>query len=133
MPLTVLEAASFATPIVVSDIAPHVEVLQGAGPGRRMFRSGDVHSLAATLTAVLDNPEPERLGAQEVRDRVLADHSWDRVTDATEDVYRELVRQRQGRRVAITNRETARVGGGLTAQSDPQPATDKPAPHAAHR
>ena len=36
LPLTLLEAASFGTPIVASDIPPHLEVLGGEGPGHRI-------------------------------------------------------------------------------------------------
>lgn len=118
MPLTVLEAASYATPIVVSDIAPHVEVLRGRGPGRRMFASGNRDELTAVLKWVLENPEAEREGARELRDRVLSEHSWDRVTDATEQVYLDLVaqsaRRGQGASRPTSNRQLVRIGGGAT-------------------
>jgi glycosyltransferase involved in cell wall biosynthesis len=88
LPLTLLEAASYGTPVVASAIAPHVEVLGGSGPGGRLFAPGDRQHLARVLTQVLANPGAERQGAALLRDRVLRAYSWDEAAAATERAYR---------------------------------------------
>ena len=46
LPLTLLEALSYGTPVVASDIAPHQEVLSPClCPGHRLFRAGDPNAL----------------------------------------------------------------------------------------
>jgi len=95
LPLTLLEAASYGTPVVASAIAPHVEILGGSGPGGRLFAPGDQQQLSQVLTEVLANGEAERRGAASLRDRVLRAYSWDDTAVATEHAYRlALVRSR---------------------------------------
>ena len=97
LPLTLLEAASYGTPIIASDIPPHVEILGGDGPGRRLVVAGDQTSLVATLEATLRDLEGERAGAERVSTDVVAAHRWDDAVSATEEVYRSvLTRPRAG-------------------------------------
>jgi glycosyltransferase involved in cell wall biosynthesis len=91
LPLTLLEAASHGTPVVASDIAPHLEVLGKERAGQRLFTSGDPASLTAALERALADPARERAGAARFRDRVLAGYSWDRAVLATESVYRMVL------------------------------------------
>jgi glycosyltransferase involved in cell wall biosynthesis len=91
MPLTLLEAAAHGTPIVASAIAPHLEILGGDGPGRRLFPAGDEARLLAALSASIDGGDAERVGAAVVRDSVLASYGWDAAADATESLYKELL------------------------------------------
>ena len=93
LPLTLLEAASYGVPVVASDIPPHLEVLGGEGPGRRLFASGDELGLAAALDRAVGDPTRERLGAARLQRRVLDRYSWDRAALATEAVYRVVVGQ----------------------------------------
>lgn len=93
LPLTLLEAASYGLPVVASDIAPHLEVLGGEGPGRRLFASGDELGLAGALDRALSDPTFERLGAARLRQRILGRYSWDRAARATESVYRMVLGQ----------------------------------------
>lgn len=88
LPLTLLEAASYATPVVASDIEPHVEVLRASNaPARRLFRSGSAHELAAAITVALEDPASERAAAERLRADVLRRYDWDRATSLTEEVY----------------------------------------------
>jgi glycosyltransferase involved in cell wall biosynthesis len=98
LPLTLLEAASYGTPIVASDIPPNREVLGGDGPGHRMFAAGSAAGLRDALERVLRDPGGEVAGAQDLRDRVLAAYRWDDVVDRTEAVYRRALAERRGRR-----------------------------------
>ena len=91
LPLTLLEAASYGTPVVASAIGPHVEVMDNDGPGRRLVPPGDEDALAAALREAFDGGEKERTGAAELRDHVLAEYSWDRAVDAIEALYGRLV------------------------------------------
>ena len=87
LPLTLLEAASYGIPLVVSDIRPHLEVVGDDGPGHRTFRSGDERSLAATLRQVLTDPRSERRAAKTLREVVLSSYSWGQAVDGTEAAY----------------------------------------------
>jgi len=87
LPLTLLEAAASGTPVVASDIPPHVEVLGQDGPGHRLFASGSEASLRDALDRAADDPAGEAAGAEALRDRVLAGYRWDDVAERTEAVY----------------------------------------------
>ncbi len=93
LPLTLLEAASHGTPVVASDIAPHLEVLGKERAGQRLFTSGDAASLTAALERSLADPARERAGSARFRDRILAAYSWERAVLATESVYRMVLGQ----------------------------------------
>jgi glycosyltransferase involved in cell wall biosynthesis len=93
LPLTLLEAASYGTPIVASDIPPHLEVVGADAPGHRLFHSGDEAALAEALRRAIAETRIEREGAAVFRDEVLAAYRWDAVTDMTEAVYRTVVRE----------------------------------------
>ncbi|MCA1842571.1 MAG: glycosyltransferase family 4 protein [Actinobacteria bacterium] len=94
LPLTLLEAASYGTPVVASAIAPHVEVLGGEGPGRRLFPPGDEDGLVAALGRSLADPPAERAGAADLRRRVVAAYRWEDAASATERLYRRLLPER---------------------------------------
>jgi glycosyltransferase involved in cell wall biosynthesis len=88
LPLTLLEAASYGTPVVVSDIPPHLEVVGADAPGHRLFSAGDEDALAEALRRATAETKLERAGAATLREEVLAAYRWDAVTDMTEAVYR---------------------------------------------
>jgi glycosyltransferase involved in cell wall biosynthesis len=91
LPLTLLEAVSYGTPVLASAIAPHVEVLGASGPGGRLFAPGDERQLVQALTAVLADGAAERRGAAVLRERVLRQYSWDDAAVATERMYRHIL------------------------------------------
>ena len=90
LPLTLLEAASYGLPVVASDIEPHLEVLTHDGPGQRLFRDGDGDDLLRALTTVTADVPAERAGAALLRDRVLAEYSWDAAARELEKLYFSL-------------------------------------------
>ena len=89
LPLTLLEAASYGTPVVASDIEPHLEVL-GQGPdrpGRHVFRAGDPVGLARRLTVALSDAAAEGRAAQELRQEVLQRYRWESAVQQLEHLY----------------------------------------------
>ena len=100
LPLTLLEAAAHGTPIVASDIPPHLEIVGADGPGHRVFRSGSEDDLLSGLRRSLDGDrDAERRGARVLGDDVLARFRWETVADDTERVYQGIVgRSRRARR-----------------------------------
>jgi len=94
LPLTLLEAASYGLPVVASDISPHLEVLDRDGAGHRLFRDGDEDGLVRSLTAALADPAAERAGAADLRDRVMAQYSWDAAAQLLERLYLDLATKR---------------------------------------
>ncbi len=91
LPLTLLEAASYGTPVVASSIGPHVEILGTDGPGHRLVPCGDEEALTAALEEAAAGGPELRAGGAGLRDRVLGEYSWDRAVDATEALYRRLL------------------------------------------
>jgi glycosyltransferase involved in cell wall biosynthesis len=94
LPLTLLEAASYGTPVVVSDIPPHREVVGGDAPGHRIVPMGDERALTASLRETLVDLPAERRGAEALRASVVTSYAWDRAADATESVYASLTGRR---------------------------------------
>jgi glycosyltransferase involved in cell wall biosynthesis len=88
LPLTLLEAISYDLPVIVSDIAPHTEVVGPADrPGVRVFRSGSASALSAALLRSLADDDAELRGAVTTRRLVLDRYDWSHITDETESVY----------------------------------------------
>ena len=91
LPLTLLEAASYATPVIVSDIAPNLEIVGQEGPGHRVFSAGNEDGLVGAIQRSLEDADAERRGAAALRSRVLASYSWDQAAEATERLYRRVL------------------------------------------
>jgi len=96
LPLTLLEAGAYGLPVIVSDIPPHVEVVQANGPGHRLVRSGDLGALRDALARSLGDADAERAGAAELRASIRSRYDWDAATDATADVYERVLRGADG-------------------------------------
>ncbi len=82
---------SFGANVLVSDIPPHLELLEGLG---FTFRAGDRDDLAEKLQHQLDHPELTAGMGAKLRERAVAAFSWKHVTRATEDVYTEMIGNR---------------------------------------
>jgi glycosyltransferase involved in cell wall biosynthesis len=92
LPLTLLEAASYGTPVIASSIPPHVEVLTDDAPGRRLCKPGDEAALLDAMQRCLADPEAERAGAKELRQHVLDAYRWEDAVEATEATYRRVLK-----------------------------------------
>ena len=86
--ITLLEGMSYARCCLVSDIPPNVEA---AGDCAVLFRSGDAAHLKARLVELLADPgRRDTLGAA-AQLHAIEDYSWDRVTEVTARLYRDLL------------------------------------------
>jgi glycosyltransferase involved in cell wall biosynthesis len=93
--LTLLEAGSYRLPLVASDIPPNREVIGADSPGGRMFASGDERGLTAALTATVGDLQAARADADRLGDRIVREYDWDAATEATEDVYVQVLARRR--------------------------------------
>ncbi|MFN3866700.1 MAG: glycosyltransferase family 4 protein [Demequina sp.] len=88
-PLKPFEAMAMGKPVVVSSVAALTEIVSD-GVNGRVFVKGDVESLAATLTHLVeDEDERSRLGAAG-REWVVANRSWDTLSARIVDTYQAL-------------------------------------------
>lgn len=109
LPLALLEAASYGLPLICSDIDPHVEVLERSGPGRRLFRTGDVADLQHVLESFLDALPAEQAAAADVRASVLSRYSWDDITARLEETYEQAMADPLGGRLPLRHRRHGAV------------------------
>jgi glycosyltransferase involved in cell wall biosynthesis len=91
LPLTLLEAISFGSPVVVSDIPPHVEIVGEDAPGRHLFPAGNERSLAGMLASTIADYPHEREHALSFSHDVTARYRWEDAVRATEALYERLL------------------------------------------
>ncbi|UCF05926.1 MAG: glycosyltransferase family 4 protein [bacterium] len=86
LPISLIEAMSFARPVIVSDIPENLEVAEGIAMS---FRRGDPGDLAGAIRRMLsmNGEELADLG-ERGRTRVEEEYTWERVTDSLESLYR---------------------------------------------
>ena len=87
LPITLLEAVAHRSPVIASDIAPHLEVLGADGLGHHLVHQGDVEALSTAMSQALAHSAEERRGAEALAADAARRYSWDAVTTATELVY----------------------------------------------
>lgn len=91
LPLTLLEATSYGTPVLASDIAPHREILAACRcRAHRLFRQGDVVALAEQLVTMFNDRETLRGEASREAPSLVAPYSWTTAADALVEVYRTV-------------------------------------------
>jgi glycosyltransferase involved in cell wall biosynthesis len=101
MPLTLLEASAAGTPLLASDIAVHHAMLEPLAPGRRLFGSGSVDDLEATMRKCLAADEENELNSAGCfSDEVIQAYSWDDITAELEQYYLRLRSSKRDRMVA---------------------------------
>lgn len=89
MPVVLLEAMSFAKPIIFSDIPANIEVADGVAIP---FRCGDIDDLSQKLRYALENLSLCYELGEKARERVKKEYHWDKIVHATEEVYHSLFR-----------------------------------------
>jgi glycosyltransferase involved in cell wall biosynthesis len=91
LPITLLEAAAYGLPVVVSDIAPHLEVLGVTEPGRETFPAGDVKGLTKALQCAVENLDACSRGAASLHADVSQSYDWDLATTQLLEVYEQAL------------------------------------------
>jgi len=93
LPIVLLEALAYGSPILASDIPPNREVLGERGA---YFESGRVQSLAEALTIAIENGEALARQSTELAQQSILEYDWDRIAERTADLYRGAVARRLG-------------------------------------
>jgi len=88
LPIALLEAMSFSLFPVVSEIPPHRELLGESG---RFFRPGDIDSLAAILTEIINNPGLKQMTGQTLQQKAVELFGWDSVVERTIRCYESVL------------------------------------------
>lgn len=91
LPLALLEAANYRLPLIVSDIPPHMEVVESDALGHRVFRAGDTEDLAEAIRQTLEDLPIALESCRKTELRVAEEYSWERITSETEDIYRRAI------------------------------------------
>ena len=84
MPISLLEAMSYGTPCLTSNIPENIQVLGRFGAS---FRAGEAADLQRVLAKVLETPP--RAGAEQA-EMIARDYSWDEATRKTLELYHSL-------------------------------------------
>ncbi len=90
MPISLLEAMSFGCCCLTSDISECTDV---TGEQGFSFHQGDVSSLREKLQELCDNPELVKTTGAAGKERVASKFSWDKMTDQTLAMYRQVLNQ----------------------------------------
>jgi glycosyltransferase involved in cell wall biosynthesis len=91
LPIVLLEALGYGTPVLASDIPPNREVLAGLG---RTFRAGDVEDLQLQLESALADLPALKEEASSAAAAIRAAYDWDVVADETLAVYQASLARR---------------------------------------
>lgn len=118
LPIVLLEALSYGLPVLVSDIAPNLEVV---GDPEHIFHVGDCEELGAKLL-VLTKTRLSESEREIVRRESASRYDWSDIASRTSDIYDDLLgrTQQQG--------NLSRAGWGASARSQ-QSAYGRPANH----
>lgn len=88
-PLKPMEAMAMGKAIVASDVAALSEMVDHGHTGL-LHRKGDVLSLAAALSQLLDNEELRRRLASEAREWVVRERDWLTLAERISEIYRRI-------------------------------------------
>ena len=86
MALTLLEALSYGSCVLVSDIKENLEVIGDAGVS---FEHGKIDSLEERLRYLLVNPDIVNEYRNKSSDYIATKYDWNRITELTEKTYFE--------------------------------------------
>ena len=84
LPISVLEAMSFARPVLLSDIPEHMEIITDR---RFLFVNTNVESLTNKMIALLKNAELRKEAGDKNRLLVARKYDWRDIAERTEMVY----------------------------------------------
>ena len=90
--IALLEALSFGTCILATEIPENLEVLGSVG---LTFPPRNVEGLRACLAQVLEDPDLAEVLRRRATERALSRPDWDEITRRTEDLYFALLRHEE--------------------------------------
>jgi glycosyltransferase involved in cell wall biosynthesis len=90
MALSLLEAMSYGTCCLVSDICENTEVTEDKA---LVFGKGDVDDLRRQLVYLLEHPDEVRKYASESADFICGKYNWDEVVEETLACYHHCVKK----------------------------------------
>lgn len=85
--VVVLEAMSFGTPVLVSDIPENLEAMHHAGFS---FHNTNVSDLNKQLQFTLDHPDNVAKAGKSSSQVINENFNWDKITEHVEEVYRSV-------------------------------------------
>ena len=95
LPLTVLEAASYGKPCIVSDLPAFQAVIAHDRTGF-LFPQKDQQQFDATVARVLQSPDRLQAVGRAAKSELTPRFDWDRTAQQTVSMYRRLLGQRSG-------------------------------------
>lgn len=91
--IVLIEAMSCGTPVVASNIPGYREVVSDKKDGL-MFAPKNIKDLATKIIEMAKNPAMRKEMGEKGRKKVLEKYSWEKVTDAVEDFYYEVIERK---------------------------------------
>lgn len=101
LPIALLEALGRGVPVVVSDIAPHRQIIGGDSDGARLVAVGDRAALAAAIRDALAHREPARQAAASRAAIIRQRYRWSDVGDKVAEVYQQVLTDRGARGTTV--------------------------------
>lgn len=87
LPITILQAMSYARPVLVSDISEHKEVITDE---RFWFSNTDIYSLAQKITELAQNPKLLKERGEKNKALVEKNYNWKDIAQQTIALYSSL-------------------------------------------
>lgn len=91
--ISLIEAISHGKCVLASDIPENLEVIEDCAV---TFRNRDVRDLQEKLISLLDRPEAVQTIAERCRKHAEQHFSWNKITEATEALYLDLLSGKDG-------------------------------------
>ena len=95
MPISLLEAMSYGRRCIVSNIEENVQVIRDDNTGEiyaETFEKGNANNLTSVLSKCLNNSF--KYSNEEISKYILNTYNWDKVTDKTEEIYKNLLKSK---------------------------------------
>lgn len=88
LPISVLEALSYSLPVILSDIEPHLEILNLSESIGMQFKTDDVDSCSSIIESFLSKSDEEiNIMSQNALNLIKKDFSWEEAAKRTIQVY----------------------------------------------
>ena len=87
LPITVLQAMSYARPVLVSDISEHKEIISDS---KFWFTNTNIYSLAEKIAELIQKPELLKNNGEQNKVLVEKNYNWEDIAKQTNKVYSSL-------------------------------------------